>query len=182
MPLIPWKTLKRTIRFKNPWWSYGQDAVLLPNGKEGEYHYVHSLGSACVIPVMEDGSILLVNQYRYLGNKESLEFPCGAVKEGSSHDQTAWHELAEETGYSAITLLLVGAFNPYNGVTDEICQVYLARDLRHIGATPDETEQFELARLSIQEVDTRIREGIIWDGMSIAAWHLARAKNLKELS
>ncbi|HSQ75757.1 MAG TPA: DNA mismatch repair protein MutT, partial [Bacteroidota bacterium] len=68
--------------------------------------------------------------------------------------------------------------NPYNGVTDEICQVYLARDLRHVGAMPDETEQFELVHLSAGEVDRRIREGRIWDGMSIAAWHLARGKNL----
>ena len=180
MPLIPWKTLSRSFRFRNPWWSYGYDSVLLPNGKEGEYHYVHSLGSACVIPVLDDGRILLVNQYRYLGNRESLEFPCGAVKEGSSHDATAWHELAEETGYSAVTLLQVGAFNPYNGVTDEICQVYLARDLRHVGAMPDETEQFELVRLSAEEVDGRIREGLIWDGMSIAAWHLVRSRNLIE--
>ena len=178
MPLTPWKTLTRSTRFKNPWWSYGHDAVLLPNGKEGEYHYVHSLGSACVIPVLDNGEILLVNQYRYLGDRESLEFPCGAVKEGSSHDATAWHELAEETGYSAMTLLAVGAFNPYNGVTDEICQVYLARDLRHVGASPDETEQFELLHFPAPEVDRKIREGVIWDGMSIAAWHLARARNL----
>ncbi len=178
MPLIPWRAVSRTVRFKNPWWSYGLDTVVLPNGKEGEYHYVHSLGSACVIPVLDEGSILLVNQYRYLGNKESLEFPCGAVKDGSSHDQTAWHELAEETGYSAVTLVQIGAFNPYNGVTDEICNVYVARELRHIGAAPDETEQFELVRLPVQEVDRRIREGLIWDGMSIAAWHLARARGL----
>jgi ADP-ribose pyrophosphatase len=178
MPLKRWKTLSRTVRFKNPWWSYGYDAVELPNGKEGEYHYVHSLGSACVIPVMPDGSILLVRQYRYLGEKESLEFPCGAVKEGATHDSTAWHELAEETGYSAVTLLLVGSFNPYNGVTDEICNVYLARDLRHVGATPDDTEEFELHQLPVAEVDRQIRDGEIWDGMSIAAWHLIRAKGL----
>ncbi len=152
--------------------------VELPSGKEGEYHYVHSLGSACVVPVMPDESVLLVNQYRYLGQRESLEFPCGAVKEGSSHDETAWHELAEETGYSARTLLMAGAFNPYNGVTDEMCHVYVARDLRHVGATPDETEQFELVRLRSEEIDARIASGELWDGMSIAAWHIVRSKHL----
>lgn len=178
MTLTPWKTISRTIRFRNPWWSYGKDEVVLPSGKEGEYHYVHSLGSSCVIPIAEDGSILLVNQYRYLGGRESLEFPCGAVKDGSTHDQTAWHELAEETGFSAVSLVCIGEFNPYNGVTDELCRVYLARDLRNVGASPDDTEQFELVHLRPDEITQKIRDGELWDGMSIAAWCLAREKQL----
>jgi ADP-ribose pyrophosphatase len=178
MTLIPWKTISRSIQFKNPWWSYGRDAVMLPSGKEGEYHYVHSLGSACVIPVADDGTVLLVNQFRYLGGRESIEFPCGAVKEGATHDQTAWHELAEETGFSAISLACVGEFNPYNGVTDEMCRVYLARDLRSVNATPDDTEQFELLRLTPEQITEKISSGEIWDGMSIAAWCLVREKKL----
>jgi 8-oxo-dGTP pyrophosphatase MutT (NUDIX family) len=176
MTLIPWKTLTRTVQFKNPWWSYGRDTVVLPSGKEGEYHYVHSLGSACVIPITGDGTILLVNQFRYLGQRESLEFPCGAVKEGATHDQTAWHELAEETGHSAVSLVCIGEFNPYNGVTDELCRVYVARDLRNVGASPDDTEEFEVVRLPPEEITRRIRDGAIWDGMSIAAWCLARER------
>lgn len=170
--------VSRSVQFKNPWWSYGRDTVELPSGKEGEYHYVHSLGSACVIPQAEGGLFLLVNQFRYLGNRESLEFPCGAVKEGATHDQTAWHELAEETGYSAVTLACIGEFNPYNGVTDELCRVYIARDLRNVGASPDETEEFELVHLSSGEIDRRIRDGEIWDGMTIAAWCIARARGV----
>jgi 8-oxo-dGTP pyrophosphatase MutT (NUDIX family) len=54
-----------------------------------------------VVPIVGDGSMLLVNQYRYLVGRESMEFPCGSVKEGSTHEETARHELEEETGYSA---------------------------------------------------------------------------------
>ncbi len=133
-----------------------------------------SYGSSCVVPVLPDRTILLVNQYRYLARRESLEFPCGAVKEGSTHDQTAWQELAEETGYSAASLVLAGRFNPYNGVTNEMCHVYIARDLRFIGSSPDETEEFETVALSPDEIDRRMRSGVIWDGMSIAAWFLIR--------
>jgi ADP-ribose pyrophosphatase len=135
---------------------------------------VDSYGSSCVVPVLPDRAILLVNQYRYLAGRESLEFPCGAVKEGSTHDQTAWQELAEETGYSAASLVLAGRFNPYNGVTNEMCHVYIARDLRFIGSSPDETEEFETVALSPDEIDRRMRSGVIWDGMSIAAWFLIR--------
>jgi hypothetical protein len=67
-----------------------------------------------------------------------------------------------------------GEFNPYNGVTDEICKVYLARELVHVGGTPDETEEFELLTLTTAELESRIASGEIWDGMSIAAWAIVR--------
>lgn len=129
-----------------------------------------------VIPVLPGGELVLVNQYRYLASKESLEFPCGSVKDGSTHDRTAWEELAEETGYSAGTLLLAGEFNPYNGVTDEMCRVYVARDLTFVGDAPEETEEFELVTLRPEELDARIASGDVWDGMTIAAWAIGRGR------
>jgi ADP-ribose pyrophosphatase len=168
--------MSRTVKFSNPWWTYFCDGYQLPSGKGGEYHYVHTNGSSMVVPLKEDGQILLVNQYRYLIDRESLEFPCGSVKDGSSYDQTAWHELAEETGYSAQILLQAGEFNPYNGITDEMCRVYIARQLRYVGANPDETEEFELAALSPAEIDGKILDGTIWDGMTIAAWCMVKDK------
>jgi ADP-ribose pyrophosphatase len=176
MALTAWKKRSESVLFKNLWWTYKRDELELPNGKFGEYHYVHTNGSSMVIPIMSDGKILTVKQYRYLCGKESIEFPCGSVKDGSSYDETVWQELAEETGYSAKQLSLIGEFNPYNGVTDEMCHVYVAREMQHVGATPDETEEFELLSLSVEEVDKHIRDGIIWDGMSIAGWSIVKQK------
>jgi ADP-ribose pyrophosphatase len=153
-----------------------QDIFELPTGKRREYHYVHSNGSALVIPILADRSILMVNQYRYLLDRESLEFPCGSVKDGATHEQTAWHEMAEETGHSAKQLFQIGEFNPYNGVTDEICRVYVARELQHVGDNPDETEEFELVPVTPAQVDEKIQSGEIWDGMTIAAWAIAKPK------
>ena len=177
MDLKPWKKISDTVVTKNPWWTYKQDECLLPSGKKGEYHYVHTNGSSMIIPVMSDGKVLTVKQFRYLLSRESIEFPCGSVKDGSTYDQTAWYELAEETGYSAGRLFMVGEFNPYNGVTDEMCRVYIARELQHVGGTPDETEEFELLPLSVEEINDNIRDGVIWDGMTIAAWHLVKTKS-----
>jgi ADP-ribose pyrophosphatase len=176
MALKPWKKLTESVRLKNNWWLYKLDTFELPSGMKGEYHYVHTNGSSMVIPIPSDGSILMVNQYRYLAEKESLEFPCGSVKDGSSYDETAWHELAEETGYSSNRFFLAGEFNPYNGVTDEMCRVYIARDLYEVNSKPDETEEFELFRLTPSEIDDKIRSGEIWDGMSITAWCIAKSK------
>jgi len=170
----PYVRISKTIVHRNPWWQYCCDQVELPSGKPGEFHYVLTNGSAMVVPKMGDGKLLLVRQYRYTGNRDSIEFPCGGLKEGASFDETARDELVEETGYQAGQIEPVGAFNPCNGLLDEICRVYIARDLQHVGSHPDETESFELVSLTIEEVDAFIRDGTIWDGMTIAAWAIAR--------
>ena len=174
MALRRWKKLRQVFEIKNPWWVYRKEIVALPSGNEGEYHLVHTNGASMVVPVRDDGKLLLVNQYRYLLDRESLEFPCGGVKDGSSYLETAVHELAEETGFSSADLRCVGEYDPYNGVTDEICRVYIARDLRAVDAHGDETEEFESVILSPDELEAMIKAGGIWDGMTLAAWALVR--------
>jgi ADP-ribose pyrophosphatase len=176
MPLSKWKKLSQRELDKNPWWVYRQDTFMLPNGEVGDYFYVHTNGSSLVIPLLDDGTIVMVKQYRYLCDEESLEFPCGGVKAAGDYLSTAIHELAEEAGFASADLRHVGQFNPFNGVTNEWCRVYIAKQLRTVEARPDVTEEFELQHLRPTEIDERIRSGEIWDGMSIAAWAIARAK------
>jgi ADP-ribose pyrophosphatase len=170
----PYKTITKTVVYKNPWWQYCCDQIGLPSGKSGEYHYVLTNGSSMVIPETGEGKLLLVRQYRYTGKRDSIEFPCGGVKAGATYDETAKQELVEETGFYPGELKQVGGFNPCNGLIDEICRVYIARDLRFVGAKPDETEQFDLVFLTREEVDARIQDGTIWDGMTLASWAIAR--------
>jgi ADP-ribose pyrophosphatase len=172
----PYKTISKSVLFRNPWWKYCLDQVELPSGKSGEYHYVLTNGSSMVVPVDADGTILLVRQYRYTGNRESTEFPCGGLKDGATYEETAMEEMTEETGYLPGVIIQAGSFNPCNGLLDEICRVYIARDLKYVGARPDETENFELVRLTRAEVDQCISDGTIWDGMTLAAWAVAKPK------
>jgi ADP-ribose pyrophosphatase len=174
MPLKKWKKLSETQLFKNSWWSYRKDTTELPTGSRGEYHYVHTNGASMIVPVLGDGRIVLVKQYRYLNDMESLELPCGGVKEGRTYEQTAKEELREEGGFIAQNWTLAGQFNPYNGVTDEICKVYVAKELTEVPSQPDETEEFERFFLTPGEIDLRIAGGAIWDGMTIAAWTMAK--------
>ena len=180
MPLQRWKKLRQVFELKNPWWTYRKDEVLLPSGKQGEYHFVHTNGASMVIPILDDGKMILVNQYRYLVGKESLEFPCGSVKDDSTYEETARVELVEETGFSAGEIECVGEFSPYNGVTDEICKIFLARRLSPVATHHDETEEFEQVRLSVVEVESKIRSGEIWDGMTLAAWSLVRHRFFRD--
>lgn len=178
MPLPKWKTLEQKTISQNPWWEYRLDTFELPRGEHGEYHYVHTAGASMVIPLLDDGRLVMVKQYRYLCDRESLEFPCGGVKSGSDYLLTAKHELAEETGFEAKELQLIGKFNPYNGVTDEICRVYLAEHLTPVQSERDTTEEFEQVLLTPSELDQRIEAGDIWDGMTLAAWSFSRKKVL----
>jgi len=175
MHLKKWKKISEAVLFKNSWWIYKKDETELPSGKRGEYHYVHTNGASMVVPILNDGRIVFVNQYRYLNDRESLELPCGGVKNGHTYEETAKHELEEEAGFIARDWCKVGEFNPYNGVTDELCRVFIAKDLSEVPSTPDETEEFEIVSLKPDEVDARIATGTIWDGMTIAAWNIAKS-------
>jgi ADP-ribose pyrophosphatase len=171
-----WKKLSSEDRFKNPWWTYRLDRFALPNGKEGEYHFVHTGGSVVIVPVREDGRILMNRQYRYVLDAESVEFPGGGMRDGEDAETIAHKELVEEGGVDG-TLAKIGAFAPYNGIADEICHVFLARDVRpSTEHAPDETEEFEHAWKTPEEVDALIAEGGVSDAMTIAAWTLAKPR------
>ena len=176
MSLKKWKKLSETVLIKNSWWTYKKDKTILPSGKLGEYHYVHTNGASMIVPVLNDNKVVLVNQYRYLNDRESLEFPCGGVKKGNTYENTAMNELEEEAGFIAHDWKMAGEFNPYNGVTDELCRVFIAKNLVAVQSKPDETEEFETLTLKPDEIDARIASGAIWDGMTIAAWMKVRTQ------
>jgi ADP-ribose pyrophosphatase len=171
-----WRKLSEHIAHRNPWWTYRIDRFALPDGREGEYHYVHTAGSVMIVPFDADGRILLVEQYRYLNERASLEFPGGSIPEGMAVEDAARKELAEETGFGAAVLEPVGTFNPYNGVTDEICRVFRARGLSPVDAEPDDTEDLRVHPVHPEDIDAMIADGSLWDGMTLAAWMMLRSR------
>jgi ADP-ribose pyrophosphatase len=175
MALEHWTTRGEETLHRNPWWLYKRDRVVLPSGEEGEYHYVQTPGSVMVIPVGTDGRFLLVRQYRYLNRRESIEFPAGGIKDGQSAEDAARAELREEAGAAAGVLEEIGYFNPFNGVTDELCHVFVASELVAVAAQPDVTEEFELLRLDRAELLAAAAAGTLWDGMTLAALSLYEA-------
>ncbi len=126
-----------------------------------------------VIPIHDDGTLVLVKQFRYLWKKESVEFACGGVK-GGDFLASAKNELAEEAQLAARELRQVGEFNPFNGATDEICRVYLATGLSKSTRERDPSEEFEVLRMSVAEFEQLAGKGTIWDCMTLAGWTLAR--------
>lgn len=169
-----WKTLKSEIFKQTPWSTFMQKEFEMPNGKRGMYYFMYSPGSSFVIPVL-DGKVILTRQYRYLIDDESLEFPGGGVKEGQTYEQAARAELKEETGYDAGELEYVGSFVPWNGATNEMCKVFIARNLKFGKKELEETEEgMENMIVSFEEMDEMIKNNIIKDGQTLASWQLAR--------
>jgi ADP-ribose pyrophosphatase len=176
MELKKWNKLSTEVKFTNNWWSYKVDKYTLPNGAPGEYHYAYTHGSVFIVPVTGEGKLLLVKQYRYLNDRFSLEFPGGGVKSENDHENQAYKELIEETGFQG-DLEYVGMFNPYNGVTNEICKVYIARNLTPSSAyKKDDSEEFEIYEFTPAELEKMVISNEIYDGMTLASWALVKDK------
>jgi len=173
------KSISSKELFSNKWWSYRVDEYTWPDDSVGEYHYVRTTGSTMIIPKVDETSFVLTRQYRYLNRKVSLEFPGGGIKKGLDPVHNASEELEEESGYKAGKLSKLGEFNPFNGVTDEICHVFLAEDLTNIGAKPEASEEFDILVLTEKEIEEKINNGELWDGMTLASWSLMLSRRIK---
>jgi ADP-ribose pyrophosphatase len=175
--LKPLRRLTQEILHKNPWWEYRHDRYQHPDESEGEFFYIHTPGAVFVIPELPDGRVLMLRQFRYLNQRESLEFVGGGMKPGLTHEEAAREELLEEAGYEAKELISLGWFNPMNGASDEECHVFLGRGLSPAAARPEVSEEFEPISVTFDELNGLIEKGEIWDGMTLAAYSLYRFRN-----
>jgi ADP-ribose pyrophosphatase len=166
----------------NPWWTYKHERFEKANGEAGDYYYAETHGVSIVVPVLSDGSIVLTRQYRYLFDKESIEFPGGGIKEGSDALETARQELYEETGWIADEFAQIGTFEPANGYVKDLTHVYLARADEQQEQQLEDTEEIEVIYRRPDEIDEMVRRNDIWDGQSLAVWSLVRGIFFKELT
>lgn len=156
---------------QNSYWDYKIDKYEMPSGNSGEYHYVDSRGATLIVPVIGN-KVVFVRQFRYLNQKESIELPGGGIKSGLQPEENALEELKEEAGLKAGLVKKIGEYNPFNGVTNEICHVFAAFDCSRTETEPDESEEIEIMALTNDEINKMIGDNTIWDGMTLAAWSL----------
>jgi ADP-ribose pyrophosphatase len=173
MSLKKWNKLGQKTVFSNDHWKYNLDTFEIEDGTKGEYHYVHTLGSTMIVPFITNDELILVNQFRYLNQKESLEFPCGSIQDGLEKIENAEKELREETGKNG-NLKYVGEFSPYTGAADEMCSVFIANNLYNSPLPKDITEEFEIVRISVSDFEELIKQNKIWDGLTLSAWLLTK--------
>ena len=157
-----------------------QDHMEFANGNKADWDYIHHDGAAAVVPVLEDGRILMVRQYRTALGREALEIPArkldGADEEGIV---CAARELEEETGYRCENLEWLLTLRPTIAYCDEKIQIFLARDLIPSRQHLDEDEYVDVQPYDLEELKERIFAGQIEDAKTIAALLTYEAKYLR---
>lgn len=141
-------------------------------GTVHEAAVVRHPGAVVLLPVTEDGRVLLIRQYRYSIDRTILELPAGTLEPGEAPAECAARELIEETGFTARTWQFMGELVPAPGFCDELQYLYLARDLSPASAAADEDEEIEVVAMTCAEVEEAIRAGKLWDAKSIACFSI----------
>ena len=146
-----------------------RDTVRLPNGHISTREYIVHPGAAVILPVFENGDIMLERQYRYPLRREFIEVPAGKLDPGESAEVCAHRELVEETGYQAGEMKFLFEFYPAIGYCDEKMFFFLARDLVHTGHGRDHDEFLEILRVPFDDAMSMIRDGIICETKTVTA-------------
>jgi ADP-ribose pyrophosphatase len=146
-----------------------RDRVRLPDGSETVREYIVHPGAVLVIPVQDDGRIIVERQFRYPHDRTFLEFPAGKIDAGESAMATAKRELVEEVGYDALHWTRLGVVHPAISYSTEAIQIYVARSLTHVGAKLDPGEFLEVMTWTEAELHAAVDEGRLTDAKSIAA-------------
>ena len=143
------------------------DHVELPNGKSSTREWINHPGAVCIIPILPDGNLCLIRQYRYGPRDEFIEIPAGKLDTGEDPLVCAKRELQEEIGYIAGKLTFLTNIYPAIGFSNEKMWMYLAEDLQLSNQSLDQDEFLELLPLSLEEAIDLINQGKITDVKTI---------------
>ena len=169
-----WRLRESRHLFRSHWFNLRQDELTLPTGEDITYTVVEHPGYAMVVPLRDDGAVLLERVYRWTVKDWVLECPSGGL-DGDDPVTCAHRELLEETGYRAGRLEPLGSFYGSNGISDERFHLFLATELTDTGAHSREpTEQMEIEWHPLARAVEMAAAGAVADAPSAFALLLAQ--------
>ncbi|HEX9997738.1 MAG TPA: NUDIX hydrolase [Abditibacterium sp.] len=145
------------------------DTVELPSGRTSKREILEHNGAVSILPVMPDGQIAMIRQWRTAAQEVLWEIPAGGLEEGEDPEACARRELIEEIGYECGGLSLLYQCYLAPGYSSEMMWCYLAQDLVLVGAQPEEDETIELVIKPLEELLPLIDTGEIRDSKTICA-------------
>jgi len=151
------------------------DEVELPNGERTTREWIKHPGAAAVLPLLDDGRVILVRQYRYPIGQVTLEIPAGKLDvAGEEPLGCAQRELQEETGYTAKEYVKLITLATTVGFSDEVIHIYLARGLAAGKQHLDEDEFINVETIPLSEALRLVQNNVISDGKSVVALLMAK--------
>jgi 8-oxo-dGTP pyrophosphatase MutT (NUDIX family) len=176
----PWQVLHRTTVYDSPWVRLHRDDVRLPDGSVIDGHHVVDFPrpAVCVVPIGEDGRLLMIEHYRFISDTTGWELPAGRVDEGEGLAEAAARELREEGGAAVQRLEYLGVYHPCNGSTNLTFHVYVGHGAHIVGELTDTNEVLRAAWLGQEQIWRMIEANEIRDGLTLTAllWHFARSR------
>ena len=162
--------INRELKYSGTMIDIYSDTISVPNGNVVHWDFVKHKGAAAVVPITDDGKIVMVRQYRNALDRETLEIPAGGLN--SENEPTivaAARELEEETGYGSNNLELLITVATTVAFCNEKIDIYLARNLIQSKQNLDEDEYVEVEAYTVDELADMIYAGKINDSKTIAA-------------
>jgi ADP-ribose pyrophosphatase len=144
-----------------------RDTVRLPDGHETTREFIVHPGAVAVVPLLDDGRIVMVRQYRYPLQRVLLEFPAGKLDPGEGAFATGVRELAEETGYTAGEWARAGALHNAAAYSDEVIEIWFARGLQGGPQRLDHGEFIEVVPMDAAELDALAARGELTDAKTL---------------
>ena len=149
------------------------DTVTLPNGATIELEVIHHPGAAAVVPMKEDGTVILIRQYRHAAGGYIYEIPAGKLHPGEDPKLCAARELQEEIGYRADSLELLASILTTPGFTDEVIHIYKGTGLTKGKQDLDHDEVIEIVEVPLEKALAQIIDGTIRDAKTIVGLQTA---------
>lgn len=165
------KRLNRELMYKGAILDVYKDTMEFPNGTKEEWDFIsHRMGAAAILPVLPDGRIVMVRQYRNALERETLEIPAGC-RDSKTEDTElcAAREMEEETGYKSEHIKHLLSLRTTCAFCDEFVDVYVANDLQKGERHLDDAESIDVEIYPLEELCQMIYEGKIQDSKTIAA-------------
>jgi ADP-ribose pyrophosphatase len=164
----PEKTIKSELVYDGSWIKIRKDTVITGTGMTATREIVVHRGVVVMIPLTDDGNIVLVRQYRKAIEEELLELPAGTMEPDEVPEHAAQRELREETGYAARVLAHLGDVYSSPGTSDEVIHIFEARDLHGDGVPTEPADEIAVEVVSRADAVRMVLDGRIRDGKSVA--------------
>jgi len=144
------------------------DTVRLVNGHQASREVVEHVDSAAAVPLLDDGRVVLVEQWRYPVGRALLEIPAGIVEPGEQPAEAMRRELTEETGYAAGRLELLFSTYLAPGYSQELIHIFLAQDLQPAEGVPDDDEIIRVKKVPFEDAVAACLRGKLTDAKTVA--------------